>query len=62
MTEEKTIDKLIDFLSDKLETQERQLELAGKTIANLINNITELKRKTEILHRRLRKIENKNGN
>ena len=54
-----TINKLIDFLSDKLERQERQLELAGKTIASLIDEITEQKRKIEILHRRLRKVESK---
>lgn len=58
MTEE-TVEKLIDFLADKLERQDKQLELAGETIAKLIDDVTEVKTKVEILHRRLRKIEEK---
>lgn len=51
------VEKIVLFLSDKLERTEKKLDFAGETIAKLIDDIKEIKLKTLNLHKRLSKFE-----
>ncbi len=56
---DKTSEKIVEYIADKLERLEKNMELMGRTTSKLIEDNQDLQIKLSILHRRFEKVEKK---
>ena len=56
---DETSEKIVEYIADKLEKLEKNMELQSRTVSKIIEDMQELNLKTLNLHRRLEKLEQK---
>lgn len=54
-----TNEKIVEYIANKLERTEKQIELSSRTTSKLIEDVHELQLKTLNLHKRIAKLEDK---
>jgi len=56
---EETSEKIVEYIANKLEKIEQKMELQGRTMSKIIEDMRDINLKTLNLHKRLEKIEQK---